>query len=102
MDGGGANDGSHPSRHEEEVENPPPVSPAGCGRTGCGDQEEKRSQNPQTSGNQGSSKSDQSKTLKSLYDLFEDMKDTKKCKENLEVYLPSLVVQKDMILLMFN
>ena len=42
MEDGGANDGSHYFRQEEEVE-PPPLSPASSHRIGHGDQEEKRS-----------------------------------------------------------
>ena len=86
IDDDGANDCSKPFRQEEEFENPLPLSPAGSRRTGCGDQEEKRSQDPRTSGDQGSSKSEGSKTLKFQHDLFESVKDTKKPKVNLEVF----------------
>ena len=85
MEDGGANDGSHHSRQEEEVE-PPPTYPADSCRTSWGDQEEKRSQNPKTSGDQGSTKSDGSRTLKSQNDLFLGIKDAKKRKANLEVF----------------
>ena len=85
MEDGGANDGSHHSRQEEVIE-PPPTSPAGKSRTGSGDQEEKRSHNPKTSGDHGSTKSDGSRTLKSQNDPFVSIKDAKKHKNNLEAF----------------
>ena len=85
MEDGEANDGSHHSRQEEVIE-PSPMSPAGKSRTGSGDQEEKRSHNPKTSGDHGSTKSDGSRTLMSQNDPFVGIKDAKKHKANLEVF----------------
>ena len=66
--------------------NTPPVSTTVNHRTGYGDQEKQRFQDPRNTGDKGSIKSDGSKTLTSPHDPFEGMKHSKKHKVNLEVY----------------